>query len=116
MPDIQTLNSVAEFLQHYGGWAVSIFLVIAIVYLYRSMNGLLERRNAQLVGLLAECKAVVAENKIFMDRVEDTIEESNEGIKTNTELLRDAAQAFKRNAEVLDQVRILLEVLNRRPL
>jgi len=114
MPDIDTLKGLGEFFQQYGGWGVAIFLAIGIGYLHKSMSNLLENRNTQLVGLLAECKSVVAENKVFMDRVEDTIEESSDGIKENTALIIECKAAINRNLEVLDRVRILLEIQSRR--
>jgi hypothetical protein len=109
MPDMDTLKQLGEFCQQYGGWAVAIFLAFLLAYLLR----LLEKRNTELVGLLADCKSVISANNVFMSSAEEAIEESGEGIKDNTILLNEAKIALKSNSDVLDKVRILIEIQSR---
>ena len=87
MPDPENLSELATFLHDYGGWAITVILLIAIFYLHRTTSALLERRNNELKALLAECKSVVAENKVFMTQVGDAMENSERVIKDNTEAL-----------------------------
>jgi len=114
MPDANSFKDMAEFLQMYGGWAVSVLLMVAIAYLYRTMGCLLENRNVQLINLLTECKIVVAENKIFMDRVEVAMADAANGVKANTTMFNEVALFLRRSSEVMDQVRIQMEIANRR--
>ena len=99
MPDVSNLAQLAMILKEYGGWAFSILLMIAIVCLYRATSSLLERRNSELKSLLVESKSVIAENRIFMDRVEEAI--------------KDRIAVVKENTEVLLRVRAYLEFLRR---
>jgi len=87
MPDVDTLSKFALFLKEYGGWAFSILLMAAMVYLYRTTSALLEKRNNELKTLLAECKSVIAENRIFLNRVEDDLDRSGNIVEKNTEVL-----------------------------
>jgi hypothetical protein len=97
MPDVNTLSEFAVFLKEYGGWAFSIILMAAMVYLHRTTSALLEKRNNELKILLAECKSVIAENRIFLNRVEDGLDKSGNIVEKNT--------------EVLNRVRLILEDL-----
>jgi hypothetical protein len=99
---VDTLKSLADFLYSYGGWALSAILMMALVFLYHSMSTLLERRNNELKTLLAECKSVVAENRIFMERIGDNIESITGLIEKNTEVIRQ-------NTEILLRLKYLLE-------
>jgi hypothetical protein len=99
MPEVGTLTEIAKFLQEYGGWAVSVLLMVAIVYLHRFTSNLLEQRNAQLVHLLEECKSVVAENKVFMDNVEGELE--------------TVSKILVENKSILDRLKLLLEDFRR---
>lgn len=50
---------LAEMLQNFGAWGICAVLICAIVYLYRSSNILLEKRNDQFVELLRETNALL---------------------------------------------------------
>ncbi len=99
VPDIDALSQFAIFLKEYGGWAFSIILMLAMVYLYRTTSSLLEKRNNELKALLAECKSVIAENRVFMNRVEDAVDRGETTVEKNT--------------DVLNRVKLLLEDMRR---
>ena len=64
----------AEFLQTFGGWGVSVVLLVGIIYLYRTMNTLLERRNQQIIDVLRETTAMLQQNVDFLQRAERLLE------------------------------------------
>jgi uncharacterized protein YqgV (UPF0045/DUF77 family) len=97
--DIDTVKEVIKLLQEYGGWALSVILMSAIVYLHRSMSTLLEKRNDELRQLLAEHKSVLGENRVVLDR--------NEAMTVKVkEVLED-------NTQVLERVKLLMEDFRR---
>lgn len=49
MPDIKTLNEIGKFLTVYGGWGVSIFLGIFIMFLFRYFGKKLKEKD-QVIG------------------------------------------------------------------
>jgi hypothetical protein len=100
MPDPDSLTRLTIFLQQYGGWAVSVILMAALLYLHRTTGNLLERRNSEIKALLAECKSVIAENRIFMERVEDA--------------MTSVDSSLEKFIEVSNHVKIFLEDLRRR--
>jgi hypothetical protein len=100
MPDLDSITRLTLFLQQYGGWAVSVILMAALLYLHKTTGNLLEKRNSEIKALLSECKSVIAENRIFMDRVEDAIT----SVDSNLEKFTD----------VSNHVKIFLEDLRRR--
>jgi len=61
---------VAQFLQTFGGWGVSVIVLAGIIYLYRSMNKLLEKRNEQFIEALKETTATLQQNNDESRRVE----------------------------------------------
>jgi uncharacterized membrane protein len=81
------LDEVAAILQQYGGWALSVLLMMAIVYLHRMMGALMEKHNTELKALLAECTSVIAENHVYMNRIEEVVERDERTIEKNTEAL-----------------------------
>uniref|UniRef100_A0A6M3LI63 Uncharacterized protein n=1 Tax=viral metagenome TaxID=1070528 RepID=A0A6M3LI63_9ZZZZ len=48
MPDIKMLNQIGEFLTVYGGWGVSIFLSIFIMYLFKYFGKKLRQKDAEI--------------------------------------------------------------------
>jgi hypothetical protein len=70
---MSTIKEVAEFLQVFGGWGVSAILLAGIVYLYRSTNKLLERRNEQFIEALKETTAALQQNNDESRRVESAL-------------------------------------------
>ena len=56
-----SIQSIAEFLEACGPWGVCAVLFLAIAYMYRSTNNLLEARNNQLVETLQETTAALQE-------------------------------------------------------
>jgi len=67
---MDNMTKMAEFLQTFGGWGLSIILIAAIMYLYRSMNSLLEQRNQQFIDALRETTAVLQQSHDESRRVE----------------------------------------------
>ncbi len=79
-----SIDSVAKFLQVYGGWGMCAVLLFGIFYLYKSMGKLLEKRNDQFIEVLKECgialkvtsdsnkevENLLRDNKALMERVE----------------------------------------------
>ena len=65
-----SIKELAEFLQAFGGWGVSAVLLFGIIYLYRSTNKLLEKRNEQFIGALKETTAALQQNNDESRRVE----------------------------------------------
>ena len=88
MPDVDQLTKITQFLEQYGGWAVSVIMMAVILYLHRTTSNLLEKRNNELKSLLAECKSVIAENRVFLDRVEDAVGSTESTIEKNTDVLQ----------------------------
>jgi len=82
-----SVDSLAKFLQLYGGWGMCAVLILAIFYLYKSMGKLLEKRNDQFIEVLKECGVAL-----------DATNTSNKDVK---DLLRN-------NKEILDRVERLL--------
>lgn len=97
--DIDTVKEIIKLLQEYGGWALSVILMAAIVYLHRSMSALLEKRNDELRQLLAEHKEVLGENRIVLDR--------NEAMTVKVK------EALEDNTQVLERVKLLMEDFRR---
>jgi hypothetical protein len=87
MNSLDTVAKITLFLQQYGGWALSVILMVAIVYLYRTMGGLLEKRNNELKALLVECKTVIAEDRMIGDQMKDAMVSSEGTIKDNSTVL-----------------------------
>jgi len=48
MPDIKMLNQIGEFLTVYGGWGVSIFLGVFIMFLFRYFGKKLRQKDAEI--------------------------------------------------------------------
>ena len=65
-----SIAEVANFLQTFGGWGVSSILLAGIIYLYRSTNKLLEKRNEQFIEALKETTAAIQQNNDESRRVE----------------------------------------------
>jgi len=53
------MADMAKMLEQFGAWGMCVVLIAAIVYLYRSMGSLLEKRNDQFVELLKETSIVL---------------------------------------------------------
>jgi hypothetical protein len=87
MPDIDQFTQVTQYLEQYGGWAVAVIMMVVILYLHRTTSNLLEKRNNELKSLLVECKSVIAENRVFLDRVEDAVESTESVVEKNTDVL-----------------------------
>ena len=66
----QTMTEVAEFLQTFGGWGVSVILLGMLIYLYRSTNNLLEKRNEQFIEALRETTKALSDNSDDSRRIE----------------------------------------------
>jgi hypothetical protein len=64
---------MARFLQTFGGWGVSVILLAGIIYLYRSTNKLLEKRNEQFIEALKETTAALQQNNDESRRVEEVL-------------------------------------------
>lgn len=82
LTEIFNMATVAKILEEFGAWGMCAILIAAIIYLYRSMGALLEKRNDQFVELLKETSAVLQtivdqNNRIerLLDRVEDRLNE-----------------------------------------
>lgn len=88
MPDVDQLTKITQFLEQYGGWAVAVIMMVVILYLHRTTSNLLEKRNNELKALLAECKSVIAENRVFLGRVEDAVGSAESTIEKNTDVLQ----------------------------
>ena len=76
------MAEIVKILEQFGAWGMCAVLITAIVYLYRSMGALLEKRNDQFVELLRETSAVLQtivdqNNRIekILDRVEIKLNE-----------------------------------------
>jgi len=67
---MSTLSEVAKMLQTFGGWGLSAILLAGILYLYRSTNKLLEKRNEQFIEALKETTAALQQNNDESRRVE----------------------------------------------
>ena len=64
------MDQMAIFLQKFGGWGMCVVLLVGIIYLYRSTNKLLERRNEQFIEVLKETTAMLQQNSSEARRVE----------------------------------------------
>ena len=78
---MNTMTDTAEFLQTFGGWGVAVIFLVGIVYLYRSTNSLLEKRNEQFIEALKETtEALQTANdeskrvEVVMNRVEKVLD------------------------------------------
>lgn len=69
-----SLEDIALFLQKFGGWGVATILFVAIVYLYRSMNKTLDKRNEQFIEALKETTAALQQNSDESRRVEQVLQ------------------------------------------
>jgi uncharacterized protein YpuA (DUF1002 family) len=76
------MKEFAEFLQTFGGWGVSVVLLAGIIYLYRSTNKLLEKRNEQFIAALTETTK--------------TLQQSNDESRRNEEVMRDVKLTLER--------------------
>ena len=76
--DVGFFNSAAEFLKVYGGWAMTVILLVLICWLFRYFSGLLEKRHDQYAQLLVEAIAALKQSK-----------ESSDSVRTTLERLRD---------------------------
>jgi hypothetical protein len=65
-----SLTAISELLETFGPWGVCAILVVGIIYLYRSTNQTLERRNGQFVEALKETTAALQQNADESRRVE----------------------------------------------
>jgi len=68
------LKDIAELLQTFGGWGVSAVLLAGILYLYRSTNKLLEKRNEQFIEALKETTAALQQNSDESRRAEAVLQ------------------------------------------
>ena len=68
-----SLKELAEVLQTFGGWGMCAVLLFGIIYLYRSTNKLLEKRNEQFIEALKETTAALQQNNDESRRVEATL-------------------------------------------
>ena len=71
------MTDMAKILEQFGAWGMCAILIAAIIYLYRSMGALLEKRNDQFVELLKETNAVlqtIADQNKRIERVLDRVE------------------------------------------
>lgn len=66
----QTMTEVAQFLQTFGGWGVSVMLLGMLIYLYRATNSLLEKRNEQFIEALRETTKALSDNSDDSKRIE----------------------------------------------
>jgi len=66
----QTMTEVAQFLQTFGGWGVSVVLLGLLIYLYRSTNRLLEKRNEQFIETLRETTNALSTSSDDSKRIE----------------------------------------------
>jgi hypothetical protein len=64
------IEALAQFLQNFGGWGVCVVLILAIIYLYKSMSTLLEKRNDQFREVLKETSVFLQQNAQQNERVE----------------------------------------------
>jgi Na+-transporting methylmalonyl-CoA/oxaloacetate decarboxylase gamma subunit len=69
----QTMTEVAQFLQTNGGWGVAVVFLGLLVYVYRSMNNLLEKRNEQFIETLKETTKALSDNSDDSKRIEAVI-------------------------------------------
>jgi hypothetical protein len=66
----QTMREIAEFLQTFGGWGVAVIMLGLLIYLYRSTNNLLEKRNTQFIETLRETTEALNQSNEQLRRVE----------------------------------------------
>jgi Na+-transporting methylmalonyl-CoA/oxaloacetate decarboxylase gamma subunit len=66
----QTMREIAEFLQTFGGWGVAVLFLSLLIYLYRSTNNLLEKRNTQFIEALKETTETLSQSNEQSKRVE----------------------------------------------
>lgn len=76
----QELTNVAEFLHSYGGWGLSVILMAAIAVLHknklelrRQMTDLLEKRTTELIAIVRESTAVIAQHHTERELVETMV-------------------------------------------
>jgi len=53
------MNELAEFLQNYGGWGVSVFFAVMWMRDRKQFGTLLEDRHKEFVGVIREDAAVM---------------------------------------------------------
>jgi hypothetical protein len=68
-----TMTEVAQFLQTFGGWGVSVILLAGIIYLYRSTNLLLEKRHEKFIEALKETTQALQASNDESRRVEEVL-------------------------------------------
>ena len=71
---MSTLKELAELLQVFGGWGVSAVLMIAIFYLFRSMNKDRYERDKQFMDVLKETTAALQQNTDAAKRAEAVLQ------------------------------------------
>ena len=90
-------KEIADFLQTYGGWGVSVIFFGMIFYLYRSMNQLLEKRNDKFIEVLRESTALLQQNCDLSERVETIL-------RNVTKMMDDINTASKYNVVFDEQI------------
>lgn len=66
----QTMTELAQFLQTFGGWGVAVVFLGLLIYVYRSFNNLLEKRNEQFIEALRETTNALSTNSDDSKRIE----------------------------------------------
>lgn len=76
----QELTAAAEFLHSYGGWGLSVILMAAIAVLHknklelrRQMTDLLEKRTTELMSIVRESTAVIAQHHTERELIETMV-------------------------------------------
>jgi len=68
------LVGMAKMLETFGPWGICVLLVAGIVYLYRSTNKLLERRNEQFIEALTTTTTAMQQNADESRRTQQILE------------------------------------------
>jgi uncharacterized membrane protein YgaE (UPF0421/DUF939 family) len=71
---VELMSKTAEFLQTFGGWGVSVIVLMCLFYLYRDTSKLLEKRNEQFIDVLRETTAMLQQNTDNSYRVQKLLE------------------------------------------
>jgi len=70
---MERMAAAAEFLHAFGGWGMCVILLAGIIYLYKSMNKIIERHNEKFIDALRETTAMLQQNADESRRVEDLL-------------------------------------------
>jgi hypothetical protein len=90
------VEQITVLLHSYGGWALSAILLIAIVWVYKSMLQLLEKRTQQLMEVIRECGSA-------LDREAQTNREVECKLRDVDEILERSRRLIVRMENQLDE-------------